>query len=181
MKFPEEANPELIFQYFEEYLINKLQFKPKNFIHIFAIALALLESKKNKYGCVFVSYPEEDNYFGESAMKNSFNIGYKIYNDDDPDLIDIITKEKFLINDDVLIIFKDNFYRTNVSQIGFIYHLIKHIYIQKQNKNLLNLDPETIYQNITDLFIYKDKIINLLNKNDTNVKIRNKENLGQKR
>lgn len=180
MKFPQGDNPELIFQYFEEYLINELQFKPKNFIHIFAIALALLESKKNKYGCVFVSYPEEDNYFGEPAMKNSFNIGYKIYNDNDPDLINATFKGKFLINDDVLIIFKDNFYRTNISQIGFIYHLIKHIYIQKKNKDLLNLDPENIYQNITDLFIYKDKIIKLLNKNNTNINIKNKDNLSQK-
>jgi hypothetical protein len=161
MEFPKELSPINVFEYLMKYIVGELKFNPNNFIHLFSLALGVNKVKKGSYGCIFIGYPGEKNYFGDDTPKTSFSIGYKIYKEDEEKLIDDSVKHFFKIEDHITIAIGKHLYPANLSEIAVLYYLIK-------NRNEINfneeieIDRQEVYNNITDLLDYGNKVADMI-------------------
>ena len=161
MEFPEELSPINVFEYLMKYIVGELKFNANNFIHLFSLALGVNKVKKGSYGCVFIGYPGEKNYFGDDTPKTSFSIGYKIYKEDEEMMIMDNVKHLFKIEDHITIAIGKHLYPANLSEIAVLYYLIK-------NRNEINfneeieIDRQEVYKNITDLLDYGNKVADMI-------------------
>ena len=161
MEFPKELSPINVFEYLMKHIVGELKFNPNNFIHLFSLALGVNKVKKGSYGCVFIGYPGEKNYFGDDTPATSFSIGYKIYKKDEEETIPEDVKHFFKIEDHITIAIGANLYPANLSEIAVLYYLIK-------NRNEINfseeieIDRQEVYNNITDLLEYGNKVSDMI-------------------
>lgn len=161
MEFPEDLSPINIFEYLMKYIVGELKFNPNNFIHLFSLALGVNKEKKGFYGCIFIGYPGEKNYFGDDTPETSFSIGYKIYKEDEEKNIKENLKPIFKIDDHITFAIGNNLYPATLSEIAVLYYLIK----KREDINFsekIELDRQEIYDNIADLLEYGDKVSDMI-------------------
>lgn len=163
MEFPKELSPINVFEYFMKYIVGELKFNPNNFIHLFSLALGVNKIKKGSYGCVFIGYPGIKNYFGDETPTTSFSIGYKIYKEEEEDTIPEDVKNYFKIEDHITIAIGKNLYPANLSEIAVLYYLIKNRNEIDFNKEI-EIDRQEVYNNITDLLEYGNKVADMIKK-----------------
>lgn len=161
MEFPQDLSPINIFEYLMKYIVGELKFNPNNFIHLFSLALGVNKEKKGNYGCIFIGYPGEKNYFGDDTPETSFSIGYKIYKKDEENSIPLELKNIFMIDDHITFAIGNHLYPANISEVAVLYYLIK----KRGEINFsekIELDRLEIYNNISDLLEYGDKVSNMI-------------------
>lgn len=161
MEFPTELSPINVFEYLMKHIVGELKFNPNNFIHLFSLALGVNRVKKGSYGCVFIGYPGEKNYFGDDTPTTSFSIGYKIYKEEEEEDIPVDVKKFFKIEDHITIAIGKHLYPANLSEIAVLFYLIK-------NRNDINFNEEIeidrtdVYNNISDLLDYGNKVSEMI-------------------
>ena len=161
MDFPKELSPINVFEYFMQFIVGNLKFNPNNFIHLFSLAFGVNQVKKGSYGCVFIGFPGDTNYFGDETPSTSFSIGYKIYKENEEESIPSHVKPIFKIEDHITIAIGKNLYPANLSEIAVLYYLIK-------NRNdidfdtSIEIDRKIVYNGIKDLIEYGNKVAEMI-------------------
>ena len=161
MEFPKNPNPINVYRYLIEYVVEELKFNPNNFIHLFSLALGVNRTHKGSYGCVFIGYPGNPNYFGDSTPDNTFSIGYKIYKDEEIGFISEINKNMFHIKENITIAIDKYLYPTNLSEIATLYYLIKKrdsLHISETMK----IDKTKVYIEVKELIDYGSKVSEMI-------------------
>ena len=159
MAFPEKPTPLRIYNYLMEDLVKERKFLPENFLHVFSLVFAISKVKRNKYGAVFVGFPGINTYFGDVTPEDSFSVGFKIYTPEEEETsIPVSQKDLFLVGDKILIIFGNNLYRTNLSEIAILHYLIKNRDTLDFSK-AIEVKKADVYQDIDDLLEYGGKLV----------------------
>lgn len=161
MEFPKNPNPINIYSYLMDYVVDQLKFNPNNFIHLFSLALGVNRTHKGSYGCVFIGYPGNPNYFGDSTPDNTFSIGYKIYKKEEIGFIPEENKEFFHIKENITIAIDQFLYPANLTDIATLYYLIKKRETLEINPDM-KIDRTKVYIEVKDLIDYGSKVSEMI-------------------
>ena len=127
MEFPKRPTPIAVVNYLQQYVVNQLKFNPSYFTNLFSLAIGVNQSNQDKYGCIFLNFPD-------ASKSESFGLGYQIFMED-IDKIPSAHRSLYQIQDHIVIKIGPHLYAPTISEIVVIYYLLNNQYDISGNLN----------------------------------------------